>query len=150
MRLLASLGARERCRTLVAQDGAVWIWPGISLTLRRGAEIVPVSNEIVRFWITRLHGPEALYKDLSSAVSRAASRPNIRAGRRALRTVRVGASLLQMAQALRSYLLRPDPPGIGHNGRQLSKNRRTFLKINHQRMSVANGSRILEPGWRTQ
>jgi len=72
MRLLASLGARERCRTLVAQDGAVWIWPGIHFTLRRGGEIVPVAGETIRFWVTRLHGPEALYKDLLSGVSRAA------------------------------------------------------------------------------
>jgi hypothetical protein len=72
MRLLASFGARERCRTLVAQDGAVWIWPGIHLTLQRGGEIVPVVGETIRFWVTRLHGPEALYKDLLSGVSRAA------------------------------------------------------------------------------
>jgi len=70
---LASLGARERLRTLIAQDGAVWIWPGILLTLRRGVEIVPVAEEIIRFWVTRLHGPEALYKDLFSEVSRAAA-----------------------------------------------------------------------------
>jgi hypothetical protein len=69
MLLLASLGARERSRTLVAQDGAIWIWPGILLTLKRGGEIVPVSDEIIRFWITRLHGPNALYKT-SHQVSR--------------------------------------------------------------------------------
>jgi hypothetical protein len=55
MRLLASLGARERCRTLIAQDGTVWIWPGIHLTLRRGGEIVPVAGETIRFWVTRLY-----------------------------------------------------------------------------------------------
>lgn len=72
---LASLGALERSRTLVAQDGAIWIWPGILLTLKRGGggEIVPVSDEVMRFWITRLHGPEALYKDIPSAMFRAAS-----------------------------------------------------------------------------
>ncbi|WP_020177069.1 hypothetical protein [Methyloferula stellata] len=72
---LASLGALERSRTLVAQDGAIWIWPGILLTLKRGGggEIVPVSDEVMRFWITRLHGPEALYKDIPSAMFRASS-----------------------------------------------------------------------------
>jgi hypothetical protein len=43
------------------------------LTLRRGVEIVPVAEEIIRFWVTRLHGPEALYKDLFSGVARAAA-----------------------------------------------------------------------------
>jgi hypothetical protein len=59
-------------RTLVAQAGAVWIWPGIPLTLPRGSDIRPVATETVRFWITRLHGPDALYQDLARAVENAA------------------------------------------------------------------------------
>jgi hypothetical protein len=31
-----------------------------------------VAGETIRFWVTRLHGPETLYKDLLSGVSRAA------------------------------------------------------------------------------
>ncbi len=50
----------ERCRTLVACGGAVWIWPGIPLTVRRGAEIVPLPDATISFWVSRLHGPEVL------------------------------------------------------------------------------------------
>jgi hypothetical protein len=66
------LGAAERVRTLAVHRGAIWIWPGIALTYRCGTEVVPVSSEVIGFWITRLHGPEALYKEISSAVSSAA------------------------------------------------------------------------------
>lgn len=58
----------EACRTLVVQADTVWIWPGIPLTLRRGTEILSVAAETIRFWIIRLHGPEALDKDLLRAV----------------------------------------------------------------------------------
>ena len=43
----------EHPRTLVAKGDAVWIWPGIPLTLQRGTEILPVDAETIRFWITR-------------------------------------------------------------------------------------------------
>ena len=62
----------ERPRTLVVSNGAVWIWPGIPLTMRRGAEIVPVADATIRFWISRLHGPEAQDRNLSRAVANAA------------------------------------------------------------------------------
>ena len=58
----------ERSGTLVAKGGTVWVWPGVPLSLRRGAEIVPVADETIRFWITRLHGPDALDKDISRAI----------------------------------------------------------------------------------
>ncbi len=62
---LAAFGAAparlpHRARTLVVCGGTVWIWPGIPLTLRQGAAILPAGAETIRFWITRLHGPEAL------------------------------------------------------------------------------------------
>jgi hypothetical protein len=63
---------RDGPRTLVAKGDAIWIWPGIALTLRRGTEILPVDAETIRFWITRLHGPDALYKEILRAVDRAA------------------------------------------------------------------------------
>lgn len=74
---LAAFGAAracvlERARTLVAKAGAVWIWPGIPLTARQGTAIVPISAEAIRFWVSRLHGPEALDKDILGAASRAA------------------------------------------------------------------------------
>ncbi|HLH11864.1 MAG TPA: hypothetical protein VKV77_08300 [Methylovirgula sp.] len=71
---LAVHPARSRApeRTLVAQAGAVWIWPGIALTLRRGAEILPAEAQAIRFWITRLHGPEALDREILPAIACAA------------------------------------------------------------------------------
>lgn len=64
--VLAAYGAArarlpEPARTLVTCAGMVWIWPGIPLTSRRGAEIVPASAETIRFWITRLHGPKSIW-----------------------------------------------------------------------------------------
>jgi len=35
------------------------MWPGIALTERRGAACVPIAADVARFWISRLHGPEA-------------------------------------------------------------------------------------------
>jgi hypothetical protein len=72
MQSLALHGARERLRTLAVRRDAIWMWPGIPLTLRRGTEIVPIADEVINFWITRLHGPDALYTDCLSTVSRAA------------------------------------------------------------------------------
>jgi hypothetical protein len=47
-------------RTLLARAGRVWMWPGIPLTERWGAWSVPIAADAARFWITRLHGPEAI------------------------------------------------------------------------------------------
>jgi hypothetical protein len=43
-----------------ARAGGVFMWPGIALTERRGAARVPVAADVARFWIGRLHGPEAV------------------------------------------------------------------------------------------
>lgn len=64
----------ERSRTLVAKYGAVWIWPGILLAMRRGGAIAPVADATIRFWVSRLHGPEALDRSLSHAIASAAQR----------------------------------------------------------------------------
>jgi len=56
--LRQSAGARS-CAGATRHAGAVWIWPGIALTEKLGTAIVPVGAEVARFWITRLHGPEA-------------------------------------------------------------------------------------------
>jgi hypothetical protein len=50
--------ARMAARTLLARGG-VWMWPGIALTEKRGAACIPVAADVARFWITRLHGPDA-------------------------------------------------------------------------------------------
>ncbi|MGO9008161.1 MAG: hypothetical protein ACLQIQ_00070 [Beijerinckiaceae bacterium] len=69
-------GLRERAatrpRTLIASHGKVWLWPGIALTSRRGDQIVASSGETIRFWITRLHGPDALYTEAVHCIERAA------------------------------------------------------------------------------
>lgn len=44
---------------LLARAGAVWLWPGVPLTERRGGSVAPIAPELARFWISRLHGPEA-------------------------------------------------------------------------------------------
>ncbi len=51
---------------------AVWIWPGIPLTSLRGGEIIPADAETIRFWVTRLHGPEALDKGILRSAAIAA------------------------------------------------------------------------------
>ena len=51
--------ARTSARTLVARAGGVFMWPGIPLTEKRGAACVPIAPDVARFWISRLHGPEA-------------------------------------------------------------------------------------------
>jgi hypothetical protein len=51
--------ARMAARTLLARAGGVFMWPGIALTERRGAACVPIAADVSRFWISRLHGPEA-------------------------------------------------------------------------------------------
>jgi hypothetical protein len=35
------------------------MWSGIALAERRGAASVPIAADVARFWISRLHGPEA-------------------------------------------------------------------------------------------
>jgi hypothetical protein len=50
------VGARPRL--LLAKASAVWLWPGISLTERRGVTIQPVSPEAMHFWLSKFLGPE--------------------------------------------------------------------------------------------
>ncbi|MGP0057834.1 MAG: hypothetical protein ACLPID_00895 [Beijerinckiaceae bacterium] len=76
-----------RPRTLVASNGKIWLWPGIALTSLRGDQIVAASAETIQFWITRLHGPDALYTEAVHCIGRAAehlTRGNETAAQRAL------------------------------------------------------------------
>jgi hypothetical protein len=61
MHALVSGKARIAARMLLARADHVWMWPGIPLTERRGTARIPVAADVARFWITRLHGPEANY-----------------------------------------------------------------------------------------
>jgi hypothetical protein len=61
-----------RPRTIIAAQGKIWLWPGVALTSKRGDRIVTASAETIRFWITRLHGPDALHAEVVHCVARAA------------------------------------------------------------------------------
>ncbi|MGH6795268.1 MAG: hypothetical protein ACREDD_06095 [Methylocella sp.] len=74
MHALVSGKARMAARTLLARPGGVWVWPGIALTEQRGAWSVPIAADVARFWITRLHGPDANYSDALSCLSIAAQK----------------------------------------------------------------------------
>ncbi len=63
-------------RSLLARAGGVWMWPGIALTEKRGSAHVPVAAEVVRFWISRLHGPEANDSAVLKCVEAAAQKLN--------------------------------------------------------------------------
>ncbi len=80
MRRLAyrwAAGARAyAAATMLARAGGVWIWPGVALTQRRSAACIPIATDAAQFWITRLHGPEALYAPVERALDRAALRLN--------------------------------------------------------------------------
>lgn len=103
--------APDRPRTLIAKGNTVWIWPGIPLTERRGSEIMPVTAETIRFWITRLHGPEALDKEILRAVAIAADclkAGNERAAQAALDSLR----LIELSQD-GAQLMRAVAPHVG-------------------------------------
>jgi hypothetical protein len=76
-----------RPRTLIAAQGKVWLWPGVALTSKRGDQTVAASAETIRFWITRLRGPDALHTEAVHCVARAAdclTRGDEKAAQRAL------------------------------------------------------------------
>jgi hypothetical protein len=101
----------ERSRTLVAKGRTVWIWPGIPLTSLRGGEIVPADAETIRFWVTRLHGPEALDKGILRSVAIAADclkRGNETAAQAELDSLR----LIELSQD-GALLMRAVAPHIG-------------------------------------
>jgi hypothetical protein len=51
--------SRERPRTLIAKDGAVWMWPGIPLAIKQDGTVQPLPREWVGPWVSALHGFEA-------------------------------------------------------------------------------------------
>ncbi|MGH6840693.1 MAG: hypothetical protein ACREDV_01145 [Methylocella sp.] len=71
---LVSGKARTAARTLLARADHMWMWPGIPLTAKRGAACVPVAADAARFWITRLHGPEANYSNALPCLDAAAQK----------------------------------------------------------------------------
>jgi hypothetical protein len=65
--------SREGPRTLIAKDGAVWIWPGIPLAMEQDGAIQPLPRRWIRSWITALHGFEAQDARLEPALTRASA-----------------------------------------------------------------------------
>jgi hypothetical protein len=63
--------SREGPRTLIAKDGAVWIWPGIPLAMEQDGAVKPLPRHWVRSWVTALHGFEAQHVRLDSALLQA-------------------------------------------------------------------------------
>ena len=74
--VFGNLRAPALAPVLRAHAGAVWIWPGIALTEKLGTAIVRVGAEVARFWITRLHGPEANDSLVLKCVEAAAQKLN--------------------------------------------------------------------------
>jgi hypothetical protein len=64
--------ASRRGRTLVCTADAIWFWPGISVTERRGSQIVAIDREIPSAIVTKLHGPAAVHSGMLPAIERAA------------------------------------------------------------------------------
>ncbi|HTV32689.1 MAG TPA: hypothetical protein VME69_06255 [Methylocella sp.] len=54
--MIGKAGTPLRARTLFVNEGAVRLWPSIALTEKRGAVTVPLAADVLRFWISRLHG----------------------------------------------------------------------------------------------
>ena len=62
-----------RPRILLAKASAVWLWPGISLTERRGVTVQPISPDSMRFWLSKFLGPEIVGRPVPMHVAQAAA-----------------------------------------------------------------------------
>jgi hypothetical protein len=65
--------SRERPRTLIVKDGAIWMWPGIPLAMEQGGIVKPLPSHWVRAWISMLHGFEAPHSRIEPALIRASA-----------------------------------------------------------------------------
>jgi hypothetical protein len=151
--------SREGPRTLIAKDGAVWIWPGIPLAMEQDGAIQPLPRHWVRSWIAALHGFEAQHARLEAALSRAAE--HLTAGdenraQQALDLVKIerlspegavlmhavakelGVSPLEMAVGTRSL-----PWGTGNLGPQLA----LFRHFGGAATEFEKGENPDEPRW---
>ncbi len=63
---------RQSSPTLLARDGAVWLWPGVPLAARLERRFQPLPRDWVNFWVSRLHAFEADWRALHAALDRAA------------------------------------------------------------------------------
>lgn len=61
-----------RPRLLLAKTSAVWLWPGIPLSERRGRTIQPISPDAMRYWLSKFLGPEIVGRPVPMHVAQAA------------------------------------------------------------------------------
>ena len=107
-----------RPRLLLAKASAVWLWPGIPLTERRGATVQPISPDAMRFWLSKFLGPEIVGRPVPVHVAQAAV--NLTAGdeaaaqqcldRAAAETLSPEGAMLAAAVAIRLGIDAPDMP----------------------------------------
>jgi len=105
-------------RLLLAKASAVWLWPGIPLTERRGTTVQPIPPEAMRFWLSKFLGPEVTGRPVPMHVARAAE--HLMAGdeaaaqrcldRAAAATLSPEGALLAVAVAARLGIDVPDLP----------------------------------------
>jgi len=62
-----------RPRLLLAKASAVWLWPGIPLTERRDATVLPISPDAMRYWLSKFLGPEIVGRPMPMHVAQAAA-----------------------------------------------------------------------------
>ena len=63
-----------RPRLLLAKASAVWLWPGIPLTERRGTTVLPISPDAMRFWLSKFLRPEIVGRPVPMHIAQAAVR----------------------------------------------------------------------------
>ena len=107
-----------RPRLLLAKASAVWLWPGIPLTERRGTTVLPISPDAMRFWLSKFLGPEIVGRPVPVHVAQAAV--NLTAGdeaaaqqcldRAAAETLSPEGAMLAAAVAIRLGIDAPDMP----------------------------------------
>jgi len=64
--------ASTQPRLLLAKASTVWLWPGIPLTERRGATVLSISPDAMRFWLSKFIGPEIVGRPVPVHVAKAA------------------------------------------------------------------------------
>jgi len=109
-----------RPRPLLAKASAVWLWPGIPLTERRGVTVQTISPDAIRFWLSKFLGPETVSQPMPMHIAQAAGQLTLDDERAAQHCLdRAGAAtlspegaMLAGAVAARLGISVPDTPII--------------------------------------
>jgi len=107
-----------RPRLLLAKASAVWLWPGIPLTERRGVTVQAISADDTRFWLSKFLGPEIVGRPVPMHIAQAAeylTKGDEAAAQRCLdragaATLSPEGALLARAVATRLGISVPDTP----------------------------------------